>query len=124
MKYTTHDGFYYLSQPYNGTEEQKRFRYEAGAKACMQLMEKGLSVFSPIVHNHNLLPFADNLSVERRREIFLPFDLTMLSRAKGMVVLTLEGWEESHGVGIEIDFCKQHQKSIIYLERAAIVDFT
>lgn len=114
-------GFYYLSQPYNGSEAEKQFRYEAGAKMCLALLEKGLSVFSPIVHNHNLLAYADQFSVEKRRALFLPFDLTMLDRAKGMFILTLPGWEASYGVQMEIDFCQKKQKPMHYFSDPAIL---
>ena len=35
------------------------------------------------------------------------WDLQYLVRCDGMIVVMLEGWEESKGVSIEIEFCKE-----------------
>ncbi len=100
--------YFYLSQPYNGTPAQKTQRYEMGAKVCLKLLAQNIMVFSPIVHNHSLLQLGEDLTVEQRRDIFLPFDLVMLKQAKGMIVLELDGWTDSYGMRLELDFCAKH----------------
>lgn len=108
--------YYYLSQPYNGTDEQKKYRFEMGATVCLNFLKKQIAVFSPIVHNHTLMIMAQDFTVEERRNTFMPFDFAMLGQSRGMLLLKLEGWEQSYGVKLEIEYCQQHQIPIHYLE--------
>ena len=113
---------YYLSNPYAGTDEQKAQRAKAAGEICYQLMDSGLFVFSPIVHNHALVSQFPNMSVEDRRRIFLPFDFTMLKKCDAMILLKLEGWEQSSGCAQEIAYCQEYQLPMYELEDGADVE--
>ncbi|HLD16226.1 MAG TPA: DUF1937 family protein [Coxiellaceae bacterium] len=106
--------FYYLSNPYQGTEAQRKERAHLAAETTLFLLKQGIPVFSPIVHNHSLVQEMPELSTEERRLLFLPFDFVMLKVAKRMIVLKLEGWEHSHGVKAEINFCEEHHIPVVY----------
>jgi len=35
--------------------------------------------------------------------------LSFLKASKGMILVTMEGWEKSWGVNLELKFCQEHQ---------------
>ncbi|MBN20661.1 MAG: hypothetical protein CL678_05170 [Bdellovibrionaceae bacterium] len=107
--------YFYLSQPYNGTESEKKHRASIGAQICGSFIKKGIHVLSPIVHNHALLKEYPHFSLEERKTLILDFDFTLLKASQGMIVLQLEGWENSYGVNAEIEFCKKHNIPIYFL---------
>lgn len=109
-------GYYYISNPYNGTEEQKHHRAQVAAKVCGSLLKRGIHAWSPIVHNHAMMETFNEFTLEERRNIMLPFDFSLLNESKGMIVLTIEGWKESYGVNAEIEFCKKSDIPIYYLD--------
>ncbi len=79
--------YYYISNPYNGTEEQKEQRAVTAARACGLLLKKGIHAWSPIVHNHAMMKTFDQFTLEERRTKILEFDFTLLKASKGMIVL-------------------------------------
>ena len=52
--------------------------------------------------------------VQERRTIFMSFCKSILRHARGMIVLKLDGWEESWGVQQEVKFCKEKGIPIFY----------
>ena len=44
--------YYYLSNPYNGTDEEKLARNNICAEVYFHLITNNIYVFSPILHNH------------------------------------------------------------------------
>lgn len=111
--------FYYLSNPYNGTEAEKDERADICKQVCFHFIRQGISVLSPIVHNHAMYKHPaitktiDNFSVTERFEFIMAFDLNILQQAKAMLLLKLPGWEKSRGVAYEIEYCHEHNIPII-----------
>lgn len=56
-----------------------------------------------------------DFTLEERRTLILDFDFSLLLASKGMIVLTIEGWRESYGVGKEIEICNEKSIPILYL---------
>ncbi len=108
--------FYYISNPYNGTDEQKEERAQIAARVCGLLLKKGIHAWSPIVHNHAMMKTFDQFTLEERRTKILDFDFSLLKSSKGMIVLKIEGWEQSYGVKAEIELCKKLSIPIFYLD--------
>ncbi|MDA9189383.1 DUF1937 family protein [bacterium] len=107
--------FFYISNPYNGTADQKNDRAKIAASVCARLLKSGVYAWSPIVHNHAMPKEFEDLSIEQRRSLFLNFDFTLLLASKGMIVLKMDGWEESYGVKKEIELCGKKDIPIYYL---------
>ena len=90
----------YLASPYMAAARRSawQWRFCAAAWYASQLMRAGRLVFSPMAHGH---PIA---------ECGLPGDwaywgrhsTVMLGLSRKMVVLKLNGWRESAGVGAEM----------------------
>jgi Domain of unknown function (DUF1937) len=112
--------FYYLSNPYNGTEEQKADRARAAARACGLLLKNNVHVWSPIVHNHAMMQTFDQFTLEERRSKILEFDFSLLRASCGMIVLQLPGWEESFGVKAELNLCTELGIPVHFLPATAL----
>jgi hypothetical protein len=107
--------YYYISNPYNGSEEEKEERAKVAARICGFLLKRGIHAWSPIVHNHAMMKTFNHFTLEERRNFILDFDFSLLRAACGMIVLELEGWKQSYGVNAEIKLCQQLGIPIKYL---------
>jgi hypothetical protein len=110
--------YYYISNPYNGTEEQREERAQIAAKVCGQLLKKDVHAWSPIVHNHSMMKTYNEFTLEERRTKILDFDFSLLKASKGMIVLKIQGWKDSFGVKAEIELCQRLSIPIKYLNPA------
>jgi hypothetical protein len=108
--------YFYISNPYNGTDEQKEERAQVAARVCGLLLKKGIHAWSPIVHNHAMMKTFNEFTLEERRTKILDFDFTLLKASKGMIVLKISGWHESYGVRAEIELCEKLSIPIFYLD--------
>jgi nucleoside 2-deoxyribosyltransferase len=102
----------YLASPYSHPDPAVRERrFRAACSAAATLLQNGHAVFSPIAHGHVLA------------EHGLPTDWTFwqrcdrehLERCDEVIVLTLDGWQESSGVHAELKRARQLEKPIAYL---------
>lgn len=96
-------------------EDQKvmHARYIASVKAMAHLMDCGRMVFNPLSHGYEVT-FGGWLKEEWHR--WMEFDLEIIKRACNKVtVLMIDGWEQSKGVGMEIDLAKQRNIDLAYL---------
>jgi hypothetical protein len=111
--------YYYISNPYNGTDEQKEERAQIAAAVCAKLIKMGIHAWSPIVHNHAMMKF-NQFTLEERRSLILNFDFSLLKSARGMILITIDGWEQSYGVRAEIELCQKLSIPIKYLDPAQL----
>lgn len=113
--------FYYLATPYNGTPEQMQDRVEKNLDVTAAFYDAGIRVFSPIVHSHQVLAKMQDSTVEVRRDLFLQFDLSIISASNGIIVLQLPGWEKSFGVREEIQFCDLHDIPVVRFDYEEVI---
>ena len=103
----------YIANPFthpDKTVEEKR--YEWISKLCIDLMNQGVQVFSPIAYGLPLAKFGE-----------LPTDWgywhstckVFLSRCQRMIVVMFDGWENSEGVQGEIEYANSIGIEIEYL---------
>jgi hypothetical protein len=108
---------YYLASPYHsgkGSDPAVRIqRYEATVQAVGNLMRAGYMVFSPIVHSHAV---AELCGLPLGFEFWKQIDEEFIRRCDGVIVLMLDGWEESPGVTAEVTLANKLNKYVIYLE--------
>jgi hypothetical protein len=104
--------FIYLATPYTkfkgGLEEANRL----ASKYAGTLLEAKLPVFSPIAHSHSIAVHA-NLA-GKDHSIWMPLDFAFTEAAFALVVCKMQGWDESYGLGLEIDFFLKNKKPIYY----------
>lgn len=91
----------YLAQPYSHPDpEVREQRYRDGCAAASRLMQQGLKVFAPIPHSHGI---AAHGGLPTSWEYWESYDRTILEMCEKLLVLKLDGWEQSVGVLAEMD---------------------
>lgn len=110
----------YIASPYKHKDKDvMRERFDAVMQATVQIMKafEDIIPFSPVTYTR---PLAENLDV-----IYFDwytFDLEFLYRCDILLVLKLEGWENSYGVKLEIEEAKKKDIPVIYATPDNIVD--
>lgn len=92
----------YIAQPYSHPDPWVRQeRYDQSIRASAALLRKGMTVYSPIMHSHPVnwvwRDFGD------AHEFWMRNHLPFLRVCRKMIVLKLDGWEQSRGVAEEIE---------------------
>lgn len=103
----------YLASPYSHPDPAVREqRFQAACAATARLLREGHHVYSPVVHGHPLVRYglsADWSFWERH-------DRQHLERCDEVMVLTLDGWQESIGVQAELRHASVLGKPVRYVE--------
>jgi hypothetical protein len=107
--------FYYISNPYNGTDEEREARAKIASWVCGELIKRDIHAWSPIVHNHALMKTVE-FTLDERRSLMLDYDFSLLRAARGMIVLEIVGWDRSFGVQAEIQLCRELRKPVKFLD--------
>lgn len=112
------DGYLYLGSPYSKYPAQLGSMDGAFRDICKisgAFVQHGISAFSPIAHTH---PIAMHGCLDPLdHKVWLQVDGPMMRCARGMVVATMEGWEDSFGLAHEIAHFETAGKPIIYLDK-------
>ena len=102
----------YLASPYTHPDPRVReARYDAACRATVEFVRAGHAVFSPIVYSHPLVKYG----LPTDWSFWMSFDLDHLRRCEELVVLTIDGWQESQGVQAELDLARTLTLPIRYL---------
>jgi hypothetical protein len=105
----------YLACPYSHSDRSIRVRrFHAANRAAADLMKSGvMAVFSPISHTHSI---AEAGGLPLGFEFWRQFDEAYLSVSNRLIVLTVDGWQESAGVCEEIRIAQELGIPIDYME--------
>jgi hypothetical protein len=101
----------YLASPYSHPNPAVREqRFQDACRATVDLLRAGHVVFSPIVHSHPLVQHGLTTDWSWWETI----DREHLGRYDEVVVLMLDGWQESIGVAAEIRIAEQLGMRVTY----------
>ena len=95
----------YLASPY--THENPiimEHRYKYMLQVCAYFANNKICVYSPIVHWH---PVAKLHSLPKEFEFWQEFDRQFLDSCDEMLIIPLQGWEDSKGINAEVDYCEE-----------------
>lgn len=108
------DGFWYLASPYSDPSPDVRvYRAACVVIAAGDLAKKELPVYSPIASWHIASGVRDlPTDADWWRKINLPF----MQKAKGLIVLTLDGWKDSKGVRMEMEYFAAYEDEPHFLD--------
>lgn len=107
-------GFWYMASPYTrykGGKHEEAFRL--ASEAAGFLLDNRIPTFSPIAHSHPIAVHSAAPAVDLA--YWLRVDEPILEAAVGVIVLQIEGWDESTGVAHEIALAHKLGKPVIYL---------
>jgi hypothetical protein len=102
----------YLASPYSHPAPAVREdRYRDACRAAAALLLAGQPVFSPIAYSH---PLVDH-GLPGDWSFWQRYDRELLARCDEVVVLMLDGWQDSVGVREEIRIARELGKPVRYL---------
>lgn len=103
----------YLASPYSHVDPAVRERrFAIASRVAAELIRAGHQVFSPVTHSH---PIAAH-GLPGDWAFWEPFDCRLLQASDELMVLTLDGWQESRGVQAEIDLAIELGMPIRYVK--------
>jgi hypothetical protein len=103
----------YIASPYSDPDPKiRQLRFEQVASFTGTKINKGLIVYSPIVHNHPIATYFSNLP--KGFDFWQHFDLHILNLCDQLTVLCIDGWEESKGVQAEIRFARNKDMPVLF----------
>lgn len=108
------DGFWYVSSPYSKYPGGHDAAFDDICDVCVRLALDGLKFFSPICHCH---PIAASAGRRLNHYNWLALDAPVANAAYGLVVVMMQGWEDSEGVEAEIAWFKAAGKPIHYVSQ-------
>ena len=104
----------YICSPYSHPNPLIReARFRAVCRFAARMMREGKVVLSPIAHSHNIA-LAGSLPGDW--EFWRPFGVAWLAACSSVIVLRLEGWNESIGVQEEIRLSIEAGKPVTYVD--------
>ena len=102
----------YLASPYSHPEAAVRsLRFGLACQAAARLIARGHVIYSPIAHSHCV---AELGRLPYDWETWGPQCLAMLDVCSHLLVLTLDGWQDSKGVKAEAAHCALTGKPVLW----------
>ena len=112
---------WYLATPYTNYPDGIESAWEEACRITARLILANIPVYSPIAHTH---PVAIHGGIDPLdHEIWLPADEPMMHAATGLMVAMMTGWDQSYGIGVEIEAFTSAGKPVVYLDLATF-EFT
>lgn len=100
----------YLATPYSDDDPKvEKERFLAVNLAAGYLIKAGRHVFSPISHFH---PIKEVMGLSGGWEYWKEYDEQMISCCSEVIVLMLDGWDESVGVEAEMKIAGEQGKPV------------
>lgn len=103
--------FWYLASPYSRFPEGLDAAHTHACAVAAILLERGVSVYSPIAHSHHIGRLVNAGSVNH--DFWLRVCRPMADSAAGLLVLGLDGWRDSVGVTEEIRWFVEANRTAI-----------
>ena len=105
----------YLATPYSHKYKAIRIlRFKQVSETAIKLMKEGHLVYSPITSSHPLCEIDESLDLDFN--YWRNLDISFIEWCDVLVVLKLDGWEDSYGIKEEIKIAKSLGKEVVYLD--------
>ena len=103
----------YLAGPYSDADpDVRQQRFEAACRAAAELTRQGKTVFAAVVHSHEISRYG--LPLDWR--FWERHDRRFLEVCDEVIVLAIDGWQQSVGVGEEIRIARELGKPVRFLD--------
>lgn len=110
----------YLASPYTHVDPAiMDRRYEISCHATCWFLVWRIWIYSPIVHCHEI---AKKWELPRTWDFWRDYNDAMLAPAKRLMILAIDGWQDSAGVNHEAWFAKQHNIPIEFIRPRSLDD--
>lgn len=105
--------YWYVASPYSKYPEGIEQAWINVCKITGKLISAGVPVYSPIAHTHPIAIYAEIDPYSH--DIWLPADEPMMANAYGLIVVMMDGWMVSYGIGVEVDYFVEHCMPVVYI---------
>jgi hypothetical protein len=106
----------YLACPYTDPDPAVRqVRFEVATAVAADLVRRGRIVYSPITMTHPIDAMLAGDSNTLGSDYWVAFDEAFMEICSEMVVIKLDGWNDSEGVQREINYFTARKKVITYI---------
>ena len=105
-------GFWYLATPYSKHPRGIEAAYNEAIAAAVICICSGVMVFSPIAHTHAIAVVGE---LPGHYERWSELDEAMISAATGVIVVQMDGWQQSSGIAAEIALAERLGKPVLYM---------
>lgn len=112
-------GFVYLGSPYSKYALGHDVAAYVVSVSATQLMARGMRVYCPIAHGHFV---SKHGKLPKTWEFWKEQCRPMIDAASSLVVLMMDGWQESVGLIYEIGEFERAGKPIVYVDPSALND--
>jgi len=110
--------FWYLGSPYSKYKDGLEAAFRIVAENAALLIKNRINVHCPICHTH---PIAEYGKLDHRNhDLWLPADQPFIDHAKGLIILKMDGWDESVGLNFEIDEFHKSGRPVIFMNPGEI----
>jgi Domain of unknown function (DUF1937) len=107
----------YLACPYTDPDPAvRKARFEVATAVAADFIRAGRVVYSPITMTHPIDMVLAGASNTLGSDYWVAFDEAFMEMCSEMVVIQLDGWQESSGIRREIAYFNDHKKPIRYME--------
>lgn len=111
---------YYLASPYTHSEPLVReMRYLKIMQATSIFFNKNVFVFSPILYSHEMTKL---YSMPSDADFWWNFNKAALDKCGHLIVYKMNGWDQSKGVAIEIEYARNKRYPIIYTDEFIVTE--
>ena len=107
----------YIACPYSDIDKELSYRVSMGIAAYF--INKGFNAFAPIVHSH---PIAKFYELPGGFDFWSQIDYQYIDWCDEIVVVMLDGWEESTGVQAEIEYAVMNGKTVSRIDPWSVLD--
>jgi nucleoside 2-deoxyribosyltransferase len=110
----------YLAAPYTHADRSVRqWRFEMATAAAATLVRRRIVVYSPITMTHPIdVALAGDLTLGSK--FWVDFDEAFMNKCAGIIVLQLDGWDQSDGVAHEIEYFSRRGKPVALMPMSEI----
>lgn len=107
----------YLACPYTHPDpEVRKNRFDAATKVAADLIRSGRIVYSPITMTHPIDMVLAGETNTLGSDYWVAFDEAFMQMCSEMIVMRLDGWQQSSGIRREIEYFISHKKPIQYMD--------
>jgi hypothetical protein len=103
----------YVATPYSKYDAGLDAAYEEACAVTGELLRFDVKAFSPIAHSHGISKYANIDPLDH--QFWMRADKTYIEKADALIVVQLDGWDESIGVAMEIRDFREAGKPIEYI---------
>jgi hypothetical protein len=103
----------YLACPYTDSDKSVReARFNLATEAAADLIREGHIVFSPITMTHPIDVVLAGEDATLGSDYWVAFDKTFMDMCSEMLVLQVDGWDQSKGIQREMEYFKAQGKPV------------